>query len=347
MKIGFIGLGTMGAFMAASLQKSQYKLVVTDIRREAAKRHLENGAEWADTPKSVAEQCDIVFTSLPGPPEVEKVVFGEDGLLAGAHAGMAYFDLSTNSQALMRRVNAALAEKKAFGFDAPVSGGPKGAETGKLAIWVGGDKAMYDKLKPVLDAIGDQAAYIGPIGSATVAKLVHNMAGYAIQTALAEVFTMGTKAGMDPAALWKAVRQGAQGRRRTFDGLPRQFLVDKYDATGLRAQARAQGRLAGGRPGTRAGRADAPLQPRARGDERGAQSRLGEPRQPLADEAAGRAGRRHHQVRPGGTRGDPGRRQGLKPDEPCASHTSPVIRGRWPAGPEGESPSRGTCKFQI
>jgi len=108
---------------------------------------------------------------------VEKVVFGTDGLLAGAHAGMAYFDLSTNSQAMVRRVNAALAEKKAFGFDAPVSGGPKGAETGKLAIWVSGDKAVYDKHKPVLDAIGDQAAYIGLIGSATVAKLVHNMAG--------------------------------------------------------------------------------------------------------------------------------------------------------------------------
>jgi 3-hydroxyisobutyrate dehydrogenase-like beta-hydroxyacid dehydrogenase len=228
MKIGFIGLGTMGAFMARSLQKSQYKLVVNDIRRDAAKQHVEDGAEWAATPKAVAEQCDIVFTSLPGPPEVEMVVFGPDGLLAGAHEGMAYFDLSTNSQALVRRVNAALAEKKAFGFDAPVSGGPKGAETGKLAIWVGGDRAIYDKHKKLLDAIGDQAAYIGPIGSATVAKLVHNMAGYAIQTALAEVFTMGTKAGMDPLVLWKAVRQGAQGRRRTFDGLARQFLVDRY-----------------------------------------------------------------------------------------------------------------------
>jgi len=229
MKIGFIGLGTMGAFMAASLQKSQYKLVVTDIRRDAAKRHLENGAEWADTPKSVAEQCDIVFTSLPGPPDVEKVVFGTDGLLAGAHAGMAYFDLSTNSQAMVRRVNAALAEKKAFGFDAPVSGGPKGAETGKLAIWVGGDKAEYDKHKKVLDAIGDQAAYIGPIGSASVAKLVHNMAGYAIQTALAEVFTMGVKAGVEPLGLWKAVRQGAGGRRRTFDGLIDQFLPGTFE----------------------------------------------------------------------------------------------------------------------
>lgn len=229
MKIGFIGLGTMGAFMAANLQKSQHKLVVTDVRREAATQHIANGAEWAATPRAIAEQCDIVFTSLPGPPEVESVVFGADGLLAGAHPGMAYFDLSTNSQALVRRINAALAEKGAFGFDAPVSGGPKGAQSGKLAIWCGGDKAVYEKCKPVLDAIGDQAAYIGPIGTATVAKLVHNMAGYAVQTAMAEVFTMGVKAGMDPLDLWKAVRQGALGRRRTFDRVADQFLVGKYD----------------------------------------------------------------------------------------------------------------------
>ncbi|TDH64516.1 NAD(P)-dependent oxidoreductase [Dankookia rubra] len=229
MKIGFIGLGTMGAFMAASLQKSQYKLVVLDVRRDAAARHLEAGAEWGATPKAVAEQCDVVFTSLPGPPDVEAVVFGPDGILAGAHSGMAYFDLSTNSQALMRRVHAALAEKSAHGFDAPVSGGPKGAETGKLAIWVGGDEAVYNQHKKVLDAIGDQAAYIGPIGTATVAKLVHNMAGYAVQTAMAEVFTMGVKAGMDPLDLWKAVRQGALGRRRTFDRVADQFLIGKYD----------------------------------------------------------------------------------------------------------------------
>jgi 3-hydroxyisobutyrate dehydrogenase len=123
----------------------------------------------------------------------------------------------------------ALATKGAYGFDAPVSGGPKGAETGKLAIWVGGDKEVFDKYKKVLDAFGDQAAYIGPTGTATVAKLVHNMAGYAIQTAMAEVFSMGVKAGMDPLDLWKAVRQGALGRKRTFDRITDQFLVDKYD----------------------------------------------------------------------------------------------------------------------
>lgn len=229
MKIGFIGLGTMGASMAANLQKSQYKLVVNDMRKAAADGAVAAGAEWAATPREVAEQCDIVFTSLPGPPEVEAVVFGPDGIAAGAHAGMAYFDLSTNSQAMMRRVHAALAEKGAFAFDSPVSGGPKGAISGKLAIWVGGDKPTYDKCKKVLDAIGDQAAYIGPIGSATVAKLVHNMSGYAIQTVMAEVFSMGVKAGMEPLDLWKAIRQGSLGRRRMFDRVADQFLIDHYD----------------------------------------------------------------------------------------------------------------------
>jgi 3-hydroxyisobutyrate dehydrogenase-like beta-hydroxyacid dehydrogenase len=229
MMIGFIGLGTMGAFMAANLQRAGHQLVIHDIRREAGANRIAGGAIWAETPRELAEQCEVIFTSLPGPKEVEPVVFGPQGLLAGVKPGAAYFDLSTNSQALMRRIAEAMAEKGAFGFDAPVSGGPKGAETGKLAIWVGGDKAVFDRCKPVLDAIGDQAAYIGPIGSATVAKLVHNMAGYAIQVVMAEVFSMGVKAGMDPLDIWAAVRQGALGRRRTFDRLAEQFLIDQYD----------------------------------------------------------------------------------------------------------------------
>jgi len=114
-------------------------------------------------------------------------------------------------------------------LDAPVSGGPRGAESGRLALWVGGDEDVFKRFKPVLDAIGDQAYYVGPIGAGSVAKLVHNCAGYIVQTALAEVFTMGVKAGVEPIALWKAVRQGAGGRRRTFDGLADQFLPGKFD----------------------------------------------------------------------------------------------------------------------
>jgi 3-hydroxyisobutyrate dehydrogenase len=141
----------------------------------------------------------------------------------------AYFDLSTNSPLVVRRLADAFAAKNAHMLDAPVSGGPAGATSRKLAIWVGGDESVFQKHKAVLDAIGDRAAYIGPIGSATVAKLVHNLSGYAVVCALAETFTMGVKAGVDPLTLWQAVRQGAGGRRLTFDGLLDQFLPGKYD----------------------------------------------------------------------------------------------------------------------
>lgn len=229
MKIGFIGLGTMGAHMAANLQKSGYQLVVHDLHRQSAGTHIENGATWAATPREVAEQSDVVFASLPAPPDVEAVVFGPDGVLEGAHAGMAFFDLSTNSQAMAKRLHAAFAGKGCDAFDSPVSGGPEGARTGKLAIWVGGDRAAFDKYLPVLRGFGDQPAYIGGIGTATVAKLVHNLSGYAIQTVIAEAFSMGVKAGMDPLELWAAIRQGALGRKRTFDRIPDHYLQGKYD----------------------------------------------------------------------------------------------------------------------
>ena len=229
MQIGFIGLGTMGASMAANLHKAGYALVVHDARREAAARHAAAGARWAETPREVAAATEVMFTSLPGPPEVEAVALGRDGLLAGIRKGTAYFDLSTNSRSLVQKIHAAFAEKGAHMLDAPVSGGPRGAATGKLALWIGGNREMFERYKPVLDAIGDQARYIGPIGHATVAKLVHNCTGYALNVALAEAFTMGVKAGVDPLTLFEAIRQGAVGRRRTFDALIDQFLPGVYD----------------------------------------------------------------------------------------------------------------------
>lgn len=229
MKIGFIGLGTMGRHMAKNLMKGGHELTVHDIRREAAAPHLEAGARWADTPRAVAAASEVVFTSLPGPAEVEAVALGGEGLLSGLPAGRAYFDLTTNAPAVVRRLHQVFAQRGVHMLDAPVSGGPRGAETRRLALWVGGDKAVFERHKPVLDAIGDQAYWVGPIGAGSVAKLVHNCAGYTIQAALAEVFTMGVKAGVDPLALWKAVRQGAGGRRRTFDGLADQFLPGKFE----------------------------------------------------------------------------------------------------------------------
>jgi len=230
MKVGFIGLGTMGRHMAANLQKAGHELVVHDVRKDAAEPHVKNGARWADTPRAVAEAVDVVFTSLPGPAEVEAVALDErGGLLTGLTAGKAYFDLSTNSPTVVRRLHAIFKARGVDVLDAPVSGGPRGAESRRLALWVGGDEAVFKKFKAVLDAIGDQAYYVGPIGAGSIAKLVHNCAGYVVQTALAEVFTMGVKAGVEPLAIWKAVRQGAGGRRRTFDGLADQFLPGTFE----------------------------------------------------------------------------------------------------------------------
>lgn len=229
MRIGFIGLGIMGSSMALNVRAAGHELTVHDLRREAAGPHLKAGATWADTPRRVAEAAEVVFTSLPGPREVEAVALAGDGLLAGMKPGTAWFDLTTNSPTVVRRLHERFAAAGIALLDAPVSGGPQGARTRKLALWVGGDRAVFDRHKGVLDAIGDQAMYIGPIGAGAVAKLVHNCAGYAMQTAMAEVFTLGVKAGVEPLALWRAVRQGALGRRRTFDRLVDQFLPGTYD----------------------------------------------------------------------------------------------------------------------
>lgn len=228
-KVGFIGLGTMGRHMAANLQAAGHMLVVHDSRRDAAAPHLAAGAAWADSPAEVAAAAEVVFTSLPGPVEMESVALGDAGLIGGMRPGSVYFDLTTNAPAVVRRVHAALASRGIPMLDAPVSGGPRGAETRRLALWVGGDEAVFDRHRPLLEAIGDQPYYVGPIGAGSIAKLVHNCAGYTIQTALAEVFTLGVKAGVEPLALYRAVRQGALGRRRTFDGLVEQFLPGTFD----------------------------------------------------------------------------------------------------------------------
>jgi 3-hydroxyisobutyrate dehydrogenase-like beta-hydroxyacid dehydrogenase len=230
MKVGFIGLGTMGASFATNLQKAGYDLVVHDVSRQVADAHLRAGATWAESPRALAEASDVIMTSLPGPPEIEGVALdGETGLIAGVREGVVYFDLSTNSPTLIRRIHAEFSKRGAHVLDAPVSGGPKGAASGKLAIWVGGDETVFNANRGCLDAMGDHVKYIGLIGAGAVAKLVHNSAGYAIQAAIAEVFTAGVKAGVEPLALWDAIRQGARGRVRTFDSLADHFLINEYD----------------------------------------------------------------------------------------------------------------------
>ena len=229
MKVGFIGLGTMGGSMAYNALDGGNDLVVHDINRASATRHLEAGATWSDTPREVAEQSEIIFTSLPGPTQVEAVALGELGIMEGMSTDKVYFDLSTSTPGMIRKIHEEAAARGIHVLDAPVSGGPRGAASRNLAIWVGGDKDVFDRCKPVLDSIGNAAYYVGPIGCGAIAKLVHNCTGYVVQAALAEVFTMGVKAGVEPLALWQAVRKGAQGRRGTFEGLAEHLLPGKFD----------------------------------------------------------------------------------------------------------------------
>ena len=224
--IGFIGLGAMGRHMAASLQRAGHKLSVHDLNRDAAKEHVAAGARWADSAAGAAEGAEILFTSLPGPPDVEAIA----GVLHEVlRPDVAWFDLTTNSPEVVRALHAKLAKRGVHLLDAPVSGGPRGAQTGKLALWVGGEQSIYERNLPLLQAIGDQPLYVGPIGAGTIAKLVHNCTSFALQAVLAEVMTLGVKAGVDPLALFKAVRQGATGRARTFDRLPDFYFAGKFD----------------------------------------------------------------------------------------------------------------------
>jgi len=216
MRIGFIGLGAMGRHMAANLQRAGHELQVYDLRK------VEGFPNQKTSPADAIRGCELLFTSLPGPSEVEAVGQQVEGISA-------WFDTSTNSPTMIRKIHERLKARSVHFLDAPVSGGPKGAETGKLAIWVGGDEAVFNKYLPVIKAIGDQPLYVGPIGAGTVAKLAHNAASFAVQAALAEVFTLGVKGGVEPLALFKALRQGASGRKRTFDRLAEHFLPGKFD----------------------------------------------------------------------------------------------------------------------
>lgn len=227
MRVGFIGLGTMGASMAANLAKApDTTLVVHDVRREAAESLIAEGAEWAPDPRALGEACEVVFTSLPGPAEVKAV--GAQ-LLETMRPGTVIVDISTNAVSSVRELHAAAAARGVHVLDAPISGGPRGAKTGKLAFFVGGDAAVFERCLPLLSAMGDRPILVGDIGAGSIAKLAHNLSGYALNVIMAEVFAMGAKAGLDPLALYAAIRQGVHGRRRTYDGVTEQFLPNSYD----------------------------------------------------------------------------------------------------------------------
>ncbi|MEM5316480.1 NAD(P)-dependent oxidoreductase [Paraburkholderia sp. JHI869] len=229
MKVGFIGLGRMGQGMAKNLAKSDVSLLVYDANPEAVAALVNAGAHQAASVAQIAQEVDVVFTSLPGPVQVEEVVLGPQGILANMKPGLVLFELSTSSLSLNRRIHDAFSKKGGQMLDAPVSGGPAGAASGDLAIWIGGDKKVVEQHAELLRKFADKARHVGPIGAGTVAKLANNMAGYMILNIMAEVFSMAVKADIEPLELWEAMRLGVVGKQSPLLMLTKQFLPGEFE----------------------------------------------------------------------------------------------------------------------
>ena len=205
MDIGFIGVGKMGGYMARNVLKAGFNLTVHDLSKEAAQPLVEDGARWMDTPKQVAESCEVVLSCLPGPPDVETMVYGAGGLMEGWKKGDIYVDMTTNSPTTIRRVATDAKAKGVVVLDAPVSGGWQGAEAGTLSIMVGGDARAFEKVHKVLKTMGKNFFHLGDVGCGNIAKIVNNMISCTCNAINAECLVLGVKAGIDAKTLHEVV----------------------------------------------------------------------------------------------------------------------------------------------
>lgn len=210
-KIGFIGLGIMGKPMSKNLIKAGYQLIVSDFNKDAVKELELLGAEVANTPKEIAEKADIVITMLPNSPNVKQVALGENGLIEGAHEGLVYIDMSSIAPAASQEVYKVLIEKGVDMIDAPVSGGEPKAIDGTISVMVGGKEEVFNKVKPVLDAMAGSVVRVGEIGAGNVTKLANQVIVALNIAAVSEAFVLSQKAGVNPEAVFEAIRGGLAG----------------------------------------------------------------------------------------------------------------------------------------
>jgi 3-hydroxyisobutyrate dehydrogenase len=227
MQLGFVGTGTMGKPMAHCLLAASHHLTVHDLRREATAELCEAGAHWADTSRAVAEASEVVFTSLPGPAEVEKGVLDPvTGILAGLKPGGAYIDMTTNTPDVVRSIAEACRARDVAMLDAPVSGRPPG-----MTIMVGGDADTFAIYRPLLACMGRNIFHVGGTGTGCIAKLVTQYLGYANFVTALEGLLIGAKAGIDLTILAQIVPVSA-GASRTFDNIPRAVFSGAFTAGG-------------------------------------------------------------------------------------------------------------------
>jgi len=198
----------MGGPLAGFVLKAGFALVVHDLQRAAAAPLLDASAIWADAPRDVAAQCDVVCICVPGPPEMRSVTVGKRGVVEGLRPGAVVIDHTTNAPDVVREVGAALSARGAHLLDAPLDGGREGALEGQLTLFVGGDEAVLRRVQPILDTFARSVVWVGALGAGSVTKLVHNALAMSTDLLLAECLTLGAKAGVAVPRLVEAFRQG-------------------------------------------------------------------------------------------------------------------------------------------
>ncbi len=230
MKVGFIGVGNMGGPMCRNLVKHDHQVTVHDLNSKARDAITALGAESAGSAKEVAAESEVVFTSLPGPVEIREAVLGSDGVAEGADEQTIYVDLSTNAPSEARALAAELAKRGIAMLDAPVSGGTTGAEAGTVAVMVGGDKEVFDKVEPLFQCIGANIFHVGGHGAGCTVKLINNMISFINLYAAGEGFMMGVKAGIDPEVLL-AVVNTSSGQSKSLGKIESAVLAGNYSPT--------------------------------------------------------------------------------------------------------------------
>lgn len=219
MNIGFIGIGNMGGAMASWIPKAGHSLIVHDLDRDAAGPLLRQGASWADSPREVASQSDVVCSMLPGPPEMEGVALGPDGVLEGIRPDAIYIDHTTNSPDLVRRAGEAVADREAHMLDAPVMGDRQSILKGRLTLMVGGESSVFDQARPVLEAMANEVMRVGELGTGSITKISLNALGMSTDLLTAECLTLAVKAGVElPVLIEVMERVGANSEGRFDEG---------------------------------------------------------------------------------------------------------------------------------
>ncbi len=206
MKIGFIGLGNVGAKLAGSLLRNGHDLTVRDLERTAADPFLERGAHWAESPRAMAEACDMVITCLPSPAACSAVMEAEDGIIAGLSAGKIWAEMSTTDAAEVARIAELVRAKGAMPIDCPVSGGCHRAATGNISIFAGCDRATFEAALPILTTLGRRVLHTGDVGSASTLKVMTNYLATANLLTLCEALVTCKAAGLDLATTYEAIK---------------------------------------------------------------------------------------------------------------------------------------------